>query len=290
MYLDEGTTRTTIRRRSRSRISSWAAIGDYRGNGQRVRRQRLRRYRPRRLAGDRGTRQPVRGGQMSTAVATKLELETISSSEDFTRLADEWDPLVGGAEAKPIPPPRMARRVDAPLRRGDGAHRPPGSAGRPARRGASPPRSTTPRSPSCAVSGRATIGPRRSPPRSRRGHHDGRGAGHPCPSVRRPDRRVRAADGEPPGQGARAFAGGHATRRSADPRPHPRLGCGLSGEDELQEAEPSPPPATPARRARPPGGRRRPRPGRARARARGRIQAARPALGRPSGRLGVRDS
>ena len=31
---------------------------------------------------------------MSTAVATKLELETISSSDDFARLAYEWDPLV----------------------------------------------------------------------------------------------------------------------------------------------------------------------------------------------------
>ena len=39
---------------------------------------------------------------MSTAVATKLELDTISRSEDFTRLADEWDPLV---RAMPRPSP-----------------------------------------------------------------------------------------------------------------------------------------------------------------------------------------
>ena len=39
---------------------------------------------------------------MSTAVATKLELETISSSDDFARLADEWDALV---RAMPRPSP-----------------------------------------------------------------------------------------------------------------------------------------------------------------------------------------
>ena len=132
VYLDAGTTRTTVRR-STFANQRWAAIGDYRGIGNAYYGNDYRRIKPGAAAishGRLGGAAPRRGGPAVTVVSRPsgrrdgVERRCLRGARRRMGRARLRD-----AATEPVPPPRLAQRMVASLRRGwnaRGARRPAG--------------------------------------------------------------------------------------------------------------------------------------------------------------------
>ena len=210
--------------------------------------------------------------------------DTITSAAEFEPLGAEWDALVrDDAPAEPVPAPRVARRMVAPVRHGCPAD------------GRSSPGATD------KLVGAAPLFIKRSGglrvARFLGGHESALadlllaegedestalglrpGAAEAAVRLRR---RLRTARRLGVRTGRRRQAPPRRACRGACAVDARRLGRRLLGQDELEEAEPPPTPPAPTRRGRRGGVRRGPHARRARAAAGGGVPPARAALARP---------
>ena len=253
VYLDEGTTRTTVR--------SSTFVNQSVGGDRRLPRRRQRRLRERlprhRQRGGRGQARPpelVPGGMSMTAISgPATSVETISSAERLRGARRRVGrPRARDAAPEPVPAARLARGVVAPLRR----RRRAGAWTSSAATGGSWARCRS----SCAGAracaspasrAAASRGAARPPARARRGRVRRRRL---TESLAAPAATSPTCTGSRPAAGSprRSARGSTLIERIEAPVLDLARGLGrrLPREDQLEEAQPAPPPAPPARRAR----------------------------------------
>ena len=288
VYLDEGTTRTTIRR-STFVSQAWAAIGDYRGNGNAA-------YANDYQGSGRGQAGPSehRSGRdepWQSSPAPRRPSRGSPPTEAFEALAGQWDDLV---RAMPRPSPFLLHGWLTEWWRhyGGGAELAVDVCRHDGRLVGALPLIIRRRA---GLRVASFMGDRHAvlPDLLLSDDADSRSAAPDRIAHRGPlrcRRPPRAAGGQPHRGRAGQTARGHRTRRGAGARPRRRMGRGLSRQDDVQEAQPAPPPPPATRRAGAAHGLGRSRSGRARARAGGGVPASRSALGGTARRLGIRDS